>query len=142
MTQDRFKRLHSSLILQMQCIENDLRIIYAALKEGDFEQNIDDLEKANLGTIQKRLRAADDSDGKPDLSAEDYELIDQIRVKRNYWCHQCYLDYIYIPDYREREERFQQIAAQLDEDEKRTWQLHKKLEKIRLEKLEEYRVDL
>ena len=138
MTRDKFKLIHSELIMQVQCIENDLRIIYAAIKEGDFEDNIDDLEKANLGRIIKELREIDRSDGYPDLSDQDYELIDQIRETRNYWCHQCYLDYIYIRDDNERERRFQEIADRLSHDEDRTRELHKKLQKLRFQKLKEY----
>ena len=55
MTRDKFKLIHSELIMQVQFIENDLRLIYAAMKAGDFEDNIDDLEKANLGRIIKEL---------------------------------------------------------------------------------------
>ena len=138
MTRDKFKVIHSELIMQVQCIENDLRLIYAAMKSGDFEDNIDDLEKANLGRIIKELKKLDYSDGHPDLSESDYDLIDQIREIRNYWCHQCYLDYVYILGDYERECRFQEIADRLSCDENRTWELHRKLEKLRFQKLKEY----
>ena len=59
MTRDDFKLIHSELIMQVQCIENDLRIIYAAMKSGDFEDNFDDLERANLGRITKELKELD-----------------------------------------------------------------------------------
>lgn len=65
-------------------------------------------------------------------------LIDQIREIRNFWCHQCYLDYIYIQDEVKRERRFQEIANRLSRDENRTWDLHEKLEKMRLQKLKKY----
>lgn len=138
MTLDEFRLTHSRLIMQMQCIESDLRIIYAAIKTGDFAENYDDLEKANLGKIQKELKKIDYSDDHPDLSEADYELIDQIRETRNYWCHQCYLDYVYILDDERRAARFQEIAARLAEDEEQAWQLQKKLERLRLVKLKEY----
>ena len=138
MTRDKFKLIHSDLIMQVQCIENDLRIIYAAMKSGDFDDNFDDLEKANLGRIIKELKRLDRSDGHPDLTEADYEMIDQIREVRNYWCHQCYLDFIYVPDYYEREERFQEIAERLSHDESRTLDLQEKLENLRFQKLKEY----
>ena len=138
MTRDEFKVLHSELIMQVQCIENNLRIIYAAMKPGDFKDNIDDLEKANLGRIMKELKKLDYSDGHPDLAEADYDLIDQIRELRNYWCHQCYLDYIYISDEAQRERRFQEIANRLNHDENRTWALNKKIKKICFQKLKEY----
>ena len=141
MTRDKFKLIHSELIMQVQCIENDLRLIYAAMKNGSFDDNLYELDKANLGKISKELKKLDYSDGHPDLAETDYELINQIREIRNYWCHQCYLDYIYIPDEIKREMRFQKIAGDLSYDENRTWNLHVKLEKLRLEKMtEDHRV--
>ena len=138
MTRDIFKLIHSELIMHVQLIENDLRLIYAAMKTGDFEDNLDDLEKASLGRIAKVLKDLDYSDGNPDLSEADYETIDLIREIRNYWCHQCYLDYIYIQDDVLREEKFQIIANRLRHDEYLTWSLHEKLEKLRNTKLKEY----
>ena len=84
------------------------------------------------------MKELDYSDGLPDLSEADYALIDQIREIRNFWCHQCYLDYIYIQDEVKRERRFQEIANRLSRDENRTWDLHEKLEKMRLQKLKKY----
>ena len=138
MTRDKFKLIHSELIMQVQCIESDLRIIYAAMKSGDFEDNYEELEKANLGRIIKSLKELDYSDGLPDLSEADYELIDQIQEIRNFWCHQCYLDYMYIQDEVKRERCFQEIANRLSRDENRTWDLHEKLQKMRLQKLKKY----
>lgn len=138
MTRDKFKLIHSELIMQVQLIENDLRLIYAAMKSGNFDDNIDYLEKANLGKIIKELKELDYSDGLPDLSDKDYELLNQIREIRNYWCHQCYIDYVYIADDFKREKAFQKIAERLHNDENRTWDLHERMEKMRVKCLKKY----
>ena len=138
MTRDKFKLIHSDLIMQVQCIENDLKMIYAGMHSGDFDRNLDMLEKANLGTVIKKLKDLDYSDGKPDLSEQDYALLEQIREIRNYWCHQCYLDYTYIQDDYQRERKFQQVAQLLSEDENRTWDLHQHLQQLRLKMLRKY----
>ena len=138
MTRDKFKLIHSELIMQVQCIENDLKMIYAGMHSGDFDRNLDMLEKANLGTVIKKLKDLDYSDGKPDLSEQDYALLEQIREIRNYWCHQCYLDYTYIQDDYQRERKFQQVAQLLSEDENRTWDLHQHLQQLRLKMLRKY----
>jgi len=98
MTRDKFKLIHSELVMQVQCIEYDLKLIYASMHSGDLEDNLDMLEKANLGTVIKKLKELDYSGGKPDLSKQDYILLEQIREIRNYWCHQCFVDYVYIQD--------------------------------------------
>ena len=79
MTRDKFKLIHSELIMQVQCIESDLKLIYAGMHSGDFEENLDMLERANLGTVIKKLKELDYSDGHPDLSKQDYALLEQIR---------------------------------------------------------------
>lgn len=139
MTRETFKIIHSELILQVQLIENDLRLIYAAMKPGDFDHNVDYLEKANLGRIIAELKELDYSDGYPDLSEKDYRLLNEIREIRNYWCHQCYLDFVYITDDCLREEKFRQISERLRKDENRTWDLHERMQKLRGKKLKEYR---
>ena len=138
MTREKFNLIHSELIMQVQCSENDLKLISAGMHSGDFEENLDMLEKANLGTVIKKLKDLDYSDGHPDLSKQDYALLEQIREIRNYWCHQCFLDYTYIQDDYQRERKFQQVAQRLSEDENRTWDLHKHLEQLRIKMLRRY----
>lgn len=135
---DKFKLIHSELIMQVQCIEYDLKLIYASMHSGDFDKNFDMLEKSNLGTLIKKLKELDYSDGHPELSKRDYELLEEIRVIRNYWCHQCYIDYVYINDDFYRENQFQQIAKKLSEDENKTWELHEHLQSLRNKMLKTY----
>ena len=139
MTQDTFKMIHSELIQQVQCIENNLRVLYAAMCKGNFKANLQSLNKANLGKIARELEALDYSDDFPELSQDDYEVIDQIRAIRNYWCHQCYLDFVYIQDDLQRKQVFQKIAQRLHYDENRTYALFQKTEKMRIAILNKYR---
>lgn len=139
MTRDTFKMIHSELIQQVQCIENDLRVIYAAMCKGNFKSNLQSLNKANLGKIARELEELDYSDDFPELSQDDYEIIDEIRNIRNYWCHQCYLDFVYIQDDLQREQTFQNIAQRLHYDENRTYALFKKTEEMRIAILNKYR---
>lgn len=48
LTRDKFKLIHSELIMQVQLIENDLRLIYAAMRKGNFDDNVEILEKPIL----------------------------------------------------------------------------------------------
>lgn len=100
------------------------------MHEGNFDDNFNRLEKSNLGKIARELENLDYSDDRPELSDDDYDLIDDIREIRNYWCHQCYLDFVYINNNRERERQFQKIAQRLQRDENRTYELFVKSEKI------------
>ena len=139
MDRNRFKLIHSELIQQVQCIENNLKIIYAAMHKGNFRSNLKSVEKMNLGKIARELEELDNSDNLPDFSEEDYTTIDEIREIRNYWCHQCYLDFVYIENDYERERAFQKVAERLHYDEHRTYDLFKKTEEMRFAIIEKYR---
>ena len=106
MDRNQFKLIHSELIQQVQCVENNLKIIYAAMCKGNFTNNLKSVEKMNLGKIARELEELDNSDDMPEFSEEEYNTIDEIREIRNYWCHQCYLDFVYIEDDYEREKAF------------------------------------
>lgn len=139
MNRDTFKLIHSELIQQVQCVENNLKIIYAAMRKGNFDNNLKTVEKMNLGKIARELEELDNSDDIPEFSEEEYNTIDEIREIRNYWCHQCYLDFIYIKNNYEREKAFQKVAKKLHYDEERTYDLFEKTEKMRLSIMKKYR---
>lgn len=139
MDRDTFKLIHSELIQQVQCTEFNLKRIYAAMKNGDFNDNFNDLKNSNLGVIARKLKDLDYSDKLPEFTEGEYKTIDDIRKIRNYWCHQCYLDYIYIQNDNEREIRFQEIANRLHYDELRTYDLFKKTESMYKYVFEKYR---
>lgn len=138
MTYDTFKMIHSELIQQVQGIEYDLKLIYAAIKDGDFEKNFTEVQNFSLGEIARDLKELDYSDNIPDLSKEEYDTINDIRIMRNYWCHQCYIDFMYIKNDALREEKFAEIAERLRSDENRTYALFKKLESFRITELKTY----
>ena len=128
MTFDNFRILHSEIMEYFQCIEYDLKRIYSGMSADDFDDCMDMLDTSNFGTVLSRLRKLDNSDGDPYLSDADYDLLDDIREIRNYWCHQCYIDFVYIQNDYERENRFQRLARQLDNEHNRVYKLHQKLE--------------
>lgn len=116
-----------------QCIEFDLKRIYSGMSSEDFYDEMDMLETSNLGKTIQKLKKLDYSDGNPWLSDKEYEQLDSIRELRNYWCHQCYLDYVYIEDEWQRNRKFQKIANRLMNEHNRTYNLHQKLETIYFE---------
>ena len=52
MDRNRFKLIHSELIQQVQCVENNLKIIYAAMRKGNFNNNLlNHLQGGNQATL-------------------------------------------------------------------------------------------
>ena len=138
-SRNSFKILHSDLIMEMQCIEYDLKLIYAYMRKGNVDKNLKSVETMPLGAIINELQELDNSDNNPDLSDEDYALLHEIRELRNYWCHQCYVDFIYIQNDYEREREFQRIYSYLREDESRISDLHEKVQEFRIREINRYK---
>ena len=128
MTSNDFKILHSEIMMYFQCIEYDLKRMYSGMSTAGFDECMDMLETSNFGNVLKKLKKLDNSDGDPYLNEADYELLDQIRDVRNYWSHQCYLDYVYIQSDYDREARFQRLCRRLQNEHNRVYKLHHNLE--------------
>ena len=131
-TIDRFRSLHSEIIQYYQCIEFDLRRIYSAMSSDDFYDCMDELSDKNWGSLLNQLEELDYSDDDPYFSEEEYRELDEMRSRRNYWCHQCYLDFIYIQDNWKQEERLQRLTRQLENEHNRAYKLHRKMQEIYL----------
>ena len=127
-TVDRFRSLHSEIIEYYQCIEYDMRRIYASMDSRDYDDVLDEIKELNWGVILNKLKKLDNSDGDPYFTDEEYGLLDEIRGRRNYWCHQCYLDWVYIQDDDEQERRLQRLTRQLENENNRAYKIHRKME--------------
>ena len=98
---DNYKYLLGETIINYQLIENDLKMIYAGMLSGDFNDNIDYVDKTfhGLGQIIIALQKLDNSDNKPYFSKEDYKILKNLARDRNYYCHQCAIDFGYIQNF-------------------------------------------
>ena len=48
MTIDEFKDYYATTMMNYQCMEHDIKLIYAFMCEGDIDDNFDDVEKNTL----------------------------------------------------------------------------------------------
>lgn len=126
-----FKIYHSELIIYCQIIENDLKWIYSEFKIGKPENNYFNVERHNLGKIVTELKALDNSDGNPILSSQDYNYLKQMTQKRNYWCHGCFLEFIYRGHF-ENSSEYASVCRKLIKDHDRFLILQKSIEQIKL----------
>ena len=127
MNYDTFKLIHSELIMSVQYIEQDLKLIYSILKGGKFYDNYSDVENAPLGKLLKSLQELDHELGYSKIKEKDYDLLNQIREIYNYWCHQCYINFHYIENSQEHDKAFQKVANRLYEDKLRVYDLQQKI---------------
>lgn len=115
MNYETFTYLHSETIKYCQLIEGDLKWIYSFLHIGDIYETRDSLDSLGFGQIVRKLKQLDNSDGNPELSASDYNFLSQMAQKRNYWCHECYRDFVYKHN-REYSSEFAKVCDKLQRD--------------------------
>ena len=124
-------------IMFCQCIERDIKFIYAGMLNGDFDKDYEDIQKWTLGQTVSKLQDLDNSDNNPYLHKKDYELLRQITRIRNHWAHEAYTYFIYESDF-ENSPDFNKQANRLINDNNRLSKLSDIIEKVRLEVLTEY----
>lgn len=90
MTLEEYRIKHSMLIEQYQWIEFDLEGLYAALSDDPFHEAIQEIEKDSIGGVVREIRKIENQKSIAVFSEEEYEELDQIRERRNFWSHQCY----------------------------------------------------
>ena len=102
-TFDKYKYLLGETIMLYQLMENDLRLMFAGMTSGDFYANLDKVKATykGLGQLVQALEQLDNMDSSPYFTRETYTLLNRLARQRNYYCHQCCLDFCYNPQFRE-----------------------------------------
>lgn len=110
-TFDKYKYLLGETIMLYQLMENDLRLMFAGMTSGDFYANLDKVKATykGLGQLVVALEQLDNSDSSPYFTAETYALLNRLARQRNYYCHQCCLDFCYNPQFRDTMEYKQSL---------------------------------
>lgn len=131
-TFDEFKNYYALTMFYYQCIEHDVKLIYAFMRKGDINDNFDDVEKNTLGSMIVILEKLDYSDDKPYISRGDYKFLKAICDRRNYWAHQAFIDFAYIKDFTYSKE-YKRVCDSLIKDYKEVKRASGILEKMRIE---------
>lgn len=134
---EQFKIFHSETILCCQLIEHDLKWIYAYMHKGDQYENFDKLEKTTLGMLVKKLKELDNSSGELFISNDDYNFLKQMTEKRNFWCHQCFIEFMYEDNFLYSRE-YEKICMRLERDHDRLNSVCNSVEKVRLKAVREF----
>ena len=121
-----------------QCMERDIKLIYAFMCAGDINDNFGDVEKNTLGSMVARLEELDYSDNRPFISRDDYKFLKNISSKRNYWAHQAFADFVYIKDFYYSKE-YKKICDSIVKDCEEVKRASDILEKMRIEFCEKHR---
>lgn len=116
---DKYKFLLGETISLYQFMENDLKLIYAGMMDGNFYKNIEYVrgEFKGLGIIIKALEELDNSMDTPYFDQDTYYKLNKLARQRNYYCHQCCMDFAYIPDFEDSIEFKDSLGTLMDTNE-------------------------
>jgi hypothetical protein len=92
MTLEEYRIKHSMLIEQYQWIESDLEGIYAAISDEPFCQALREIEKDSIGGVAREIKKIEKEKNIVIFSEEEYQELDILRERRNFWCHVCYTE--------------------------------------------------
>ncbi len=135
---NEFKYYYATTMMYYQCMERDIKLIYAFMCAGDINDNFGDVEKNTLGSMVARLEELDYSDNRPFISRDDYKFLKNISSKRNYWAHQAFADFVYIKDFYYSKE-YKKICDSIVKDCEEVKRASDILEKMRIEFCEKHR---
>jgi len=137
---DRYKYLLGETIMLYQFMENDLKLIYAGMQEGNFYKNIE-LVRANckgLGQVVKSLEDYDlEYNENQYFDSDTYTLLNKLARQRNYYCHQCCVEFAYAPDFINSVE-FKDALKSLTDTNRSLKQIQVQTQKHRVRVLEKY----
>jgi hypothetical protein len=83
--------------------------------KGEMDDNYEKIKNLTLGQIVNKLKTLDKSEGIQYISDSDYNFLKQMTDKRNYWCHICYRDFLYIVN-REYSNEYVSVCKKLEND--------------------------
>ena len=92
MTLEEYRIQHSMLIEHYQWIEFNLEDLYAAISDEPFCQAIREIEKDSIGGVVREIQKLEKEKNIVVFSREEYEDLDNLRERRNFWCHVCYTE--------------------------------------------------
>ena len=106
--------------------------------KGDPDKTFNSLSKTTLGTLVCKLRKLDSLDEKRFISDSDYVFLMSITEKRNYWCHQNYIEIMYIDNFI-YSQQYRDMCIKLRDDHDRLDVVSKNVEEVRLEAIQIYK---
>lgn len=92
MTIEEYRIRHSMLIEQYQWIEFDLEGLFAFICGEPFHEAIQEIEKDSIGGVVREIKKIEEERNIVVFFDSEYEELDQIRQRRNFWSHACYTE--------------------------------------------------
>lgn len=138
---DEFHLLLGQTIMYCQIIEGDIKHIYCAMRRGDIYDNFFMIEqqKWTLGETLGELQKLDYSDNRPYLSLDDYDYLRKLTRKRNHWCHESYVNFVYLGEDFASSKEYKKECRRLIEDNQTLADVYRKVEEVRRRAMHDFK---
>ncbi len=132
---EEFHQKVGEILMYCQCIEHDVKYIYAFMADGGFKKNMMEMEdrRLTLGQVVHELQEYDQSWDEPLFNQEEYRTLFDIVHKRNYYAHSVYLSFCYLDDEKDFEYSFARECRTIEKDLQELSSLYDKVEDKRRE---------
>lgn len=95
-----FNIICADTMMYYQIIENDVKLIYSFMRQGDVYNNYNLMENKTLRVMLKNLKELDESYGNPYVNSQYFNFLIQICDNRNHWAHKVFPEFIYEEDFK------------------------------------------
>lgn len=95
MTLQEFRIAHSTIVEHYQFIERELEGIYAALSGKSLYMGLKDVENYSLSKVIRMVREQEKIHKIEVLSETEYEDLQVVCERRNFWTHNCYTEMVF-----------------------------------------------
>lgn len=131
---ETFHKMVGEILMYCQCVEENIRRIYAQRMPGDSRLNYLSIEEERLtmGQMVTKLKELDGELPHPLFEKEDYDMLFTVVRKRNYYAHAVYLSFAYISDNDEEfEQCYARASRELEKDHSTLYDLYEVVEEVR-----------
>ena len=130
----QFHSYVGEILMYCQCIEHDIKRIYAFMADGGVAENLAmmEQEKWTLGQTVTQLKEYDQTWKNPLFSEEDYDILFKIVRFRNYYAHSVYLSFCYVDDEADFELSYNRAAERMLRDRTMLSDLYGRVENVRI----------
>lgn len=92
---NQYRLVHSELVEHYQFIEFHLEGIYAAFRGEGFCDGLRQVEKHSIRKLMQEIRDLEKTRSRSVLTEAQWQELEQVNQRRNFWCHECYIDMVF-----------------------------------------------
>ena len=131
---EEFHQNVGEILMYCQCIEENVKRIFAHMRPGNYERNRMEIEneKMTLGQVITAMKTLDQSRKEAFFTEHDYLYLFSITRTRNEYAHNVYIHFCYLSNAEEFDRSFDKCVDDMEKDKVWLSALYEAVEDARL----------